>query len=104
VFSIELTATLAPCKANEGALHDVADVDIQMLDSQALGPIFMVPELDMDPNIPLNEEILAPVVGKLEPLISAITGELNERAFVRPVPTFLPAVTTITCDELDTDT
>ena len=89
-----LTVTLAPDNAKEGVLHDVVDVDIQRLNSHVLELIRMVPELETDPNLPLKETNVAPVVGKFVILTPVTVGASKDRAFVRPDPAIRPVVTT----------
>jgi hypothetical protein len=95
VLSNVLTVTLAPDSANEGVLHDAVEEDIQRLNSHVLELIRTVPELVTDPNLPLKETNVAPVVGILEILTIVTVGASNDRAFVRPDPAIRPVVRTI---------
>ena len=94
VLSNALTVTLAPDSANEGVLHDAVEEDIQRLNSHDLELIRTVPELVKDPNLPLKETNVAPVVGILEILTVVTVGASTDRAFVGPDPAIRPVVRT----------
>jgi hypothetical protein len=92
---------VAPDTAKDGVLHAVVDDDIHILLSQAFEPIEITPELDTDPNVPLNETVVEPVVGTLVALTCATMAELNERELVKPGPAMPPVVTTIKFEARD---
>jgi len=94
VLIMVLTAMLAPDTAKDGVLHAVVDDEIHLLLSQAFEPMAITPELDTDPNIPLKDKVVEPVVGILAASTFTTMAELNESEFVKPGPAILPVVTT----------
>jgi len=75
-------------------LHAAVEVDTHLLISHALESTTITPDPDTVPNIPVNETILAPVVGMLVIFTRAIVGALNERKLETPDPVTLAVVTT----------